>query len=558
MKKNLRSLRASGKFVYYLPILVFLLSALASAAITWYISGHLLDADASSELVLAKHLADTRQLLSRDWVYSTELRVFQMQLVFAPLMLFLDSWRLVRFLGTMILQSLYVLSLVYMARKAGFRRQTIWYGAALLLLPVSVTYGRIVLYHCYYLTYITMSFFMYGMVLDLYQSWDPRRLRSWVMTGVLMLISFLSGTNSVRQLMITHVPMLFSIFLLCLRQDTPESPQAALLSKPALRAFGFALLAAACSFAALLFNQRVLQKYYMDNAYHSESTLLMDPSQLNDMIYGFLHQFGFRRYVPLISLFGILSIGSIVAFGYTLYVSGKTLFPAGQGGPAPRSLVNLGFFSYTVVMTAVFLITADPTCYFPLYLSLSWPWAVIPLVEALGSNPGKYAPLHRGRLFAWAAALVVLCSGWLNAAWFTGSIQTEQRYEGLWYQNPDTVPQLSGATAFLTDNGYEIGYATYWNANIVTELTDGAVQMIGLEESDDPEGGVRYYTFLTYLWLREVPNEKPFLLVPFDTLEQEWAFPEEMEPYCELVYADDWYQIYDVTDFEQFQVLLYS
>ena len=125
MKKNLRSLRASGKFVYYLPILVFLLSALASAAITWYISGNLLDADASSELVLAKHLADTRQLLSRDWVYSTELRVFQMQLVFAPLMLFLDSWRLVRFLGTMILQNLYVLSFVYMARKAGFRRQTI-------------------------------------------------------------------------------------------------------------------------------------------------------------------------------------------------------------------------------------------------------------------------------------------------------------------------------------------------------------------------------------------------------------------------------------------------
>ena len=78
MKKNLRSLRASGKFVYYLPILVFLLSALASAAITWYISGNLLDADASSELVLAKHLADTRQLLTRDWVYSTELRVFQM------------------------------------------------------------------------------------------------------------------------------------------------------------------------------------------------------------------------------------------------------------------------------------------------------------------------------------------------------------------------------------------------------------------------------------------------------------------------------------------------
>ena len=30
---------------------------------------------------------------------------------------------------------------------------------------------------------------------------------------------------------------------------------------------------------------------------------------------------------------------------------------------------------------------------------------------------------------------------------------------------------------FLQENGYEFGYASYWNANIITELTDGKVEV---------------------------------------------------------------------------------
>lgn len=537
------------RLAQYLPVAVFLLSALVSAAVTWYVTGTYLDSDSASELVLAKHLADTRQLLSQDWIYGTELRVFQMQWVFAPLMCFLNNWHLVRFLGTMILQTAYILSFAYMARQAGFRWQTIWYGAALLLLPVSVTYGRIVLYHTYYITYITMSLLIFGLVLNLNRTFRPRKLRSWLLVGVLMAVSFLSGTNSIRQMMITHAPMLFSIVLLSLRQDTPESRSAAILSRPALRLLAFALVAAACSFAAVKFNQAVLHKYFTDNPYYSEATNLMEAACLRNMVYGYLHQFGFRISVPLLSLFGILSVASLVAFGYGLYVSVVQI----RDGLTPRGLVMLQLFSFSTVMAVVFLLTADIHTYFPLYLCLMWPWAVLPLVEGWGSNPKQYSPLHKNRIFAWIAALTVIFSGWLNVAWFFRAPGLSQAYEGLYYQERDTASRLSGASEFLLENGYQIGYAGYWNANVVTEMTNGAVRMIGLTASDDSEDGIQYYTFLTSLWLREAPNEKPFLLM--DCGKQP---PAEMAPYCVQVYADDCYCVYDITDLEAVRERLYS
>lgn len=544
------------RIAYFAPVAVFLLSALISAAVTWYVTGNFIDSDSASELVLAKHLAETRQILSEDWLYSTELRVFQHQWVYAPLMLVLSDWHLVRFLGAMILQAGYILSFAYMTRQAGFRRQTFWYGAALLLLPVSVTYGRIILYHTYYILYITMSFLMYGLVIDLYRSWNPRRLRSWLLTGVLMAVSFLSGTNSIRQLMITHAPMLFSILALCLRQDTADARSASLLSRPALRMLAFALLAAACSFAALKLNQLKLQEYYRCFPYYSEKVRLTGFSILDEILFGYLHQFGFRRYVPLVSPFGILSVGSIVAGGFALYVSAKSLLQSESLNP--RGLILFSYCSFVTVMMASFLLTANQYYYFPLYFSTAWSWAVIPLTESWGTNPGKVSLLHRKRFFATVTALVILLSGLLNIGWFTGTISAEQPYEGLWYKTKDTKAQLSGATDYLQEHGYHIGYATYWSANSVTEITNGSVQMIGIEKSDTSADDVHYYDFMTSLWLRDAPNEKPFLLVPFDTAAEKWDFPAEMEPCCQLVYADEWYQIYDITDFETFRELLYS
>ena len=139
---------------------LFLLSAVLSVITTYYVSAHYIDSDTSSELILAKHWIETGNVLSEDWLYGSELRLFHVQLIYAPLMLFIDNWLTVRFVGALIMQGIYIASFGCLVYSAGKDKAFFFQGAALLLLPVSVAYGRIVLYHNHYLPNITFSFLL--------------------------------------------------------------------------------------------------------------------------------------------------------------------------------------------------------------------------------------------------------------------------------------------------------------------------------------------------------------------------------------------------------------
>ena len=82
-------------------------------------TGNFLDSDASSELVLARHLLDSGKLFSSDWFYGSELRFLHVQLVYMPLMLLLDDWQMVRYVGALIMHALYIISFACLAHAAG-------------------------------------------------------------------------------------------------------------------------------------------------------------------------------------------------------------------------------------------------------------------------------------------------------------------------------------------------------------------------------------------------------------------------------------------------------
>ena len=82
-----------------------------------------LDSDASSELLLAKHLADQGgAIMSKGWYYSTEIEFLSDQLAFELMFFLTDNWRLVRLGGTALLIALLLLSLHYFCRKLELKR----------------------------------------------------------------------------------------------------------------------------------------------------------------------------------------------------------------------------------------------------------------------------------------------------------------------------------------------------------------------------------------------------------------------------------------------------
>ena len=305
--------------------LLFLLSAVLSVITTYYVSAHYIDSDTSSELVLARHWIETKRILSEDWLYGSEIRLLHVQLIYVPLMLLLENWLLVRYFGALIMQALFLLSFACLVHAAGKDKRFFFRGAAMLLLPVSVSYGRIVLYHNHYLPNITISFFLIAISLYFTGEVNWCSKKTWIRLLLLAMFSFAGGLNSIRQLMITHTPLLLIAVVLCWIEDArnDDCSKSAFLKTTNQNFLFCCIYGTAFSLLGLKAQGYLCSRLGLRIGIQSENNTLslLDSEYLNDLLYGFFHQFGYRNYVPMLSLTGILALGGIFTGCYLLLVS---------------------------------------------------------------------------------------------------------------------------------------------------------------------------------------------------------------------------------------------
>ena len=555
---RMKQVQASERrsFSTLLPSMLFWISVVLNLCTVYYVTGHIIDSDTSSTLVFSQHLSEIGKLFSQDWMYSTSIEVISSHLVYMPLFCVLDNWRLIRLIGTIILQTLYILSYAFMLRQAGVSKRVFYLSAALLLLPVSVTYGRIVLYHCFYVPLLVLAFLMLGLV------FRCAKVRNWKKPGsnvamiALCVLSFLGGLGGVRNLMITHAPMVLSAFLFCFldfyRNDQKLS---ALLIKDSTRMLLFSVLSAGASFVGFLANTVYLSRRYSYVNYGATMLGILDLSQMDELLYGFFHQFGFRENVNMLSAIGVISLLGLIAGIYFLYASFQIIRRYKTGDNIYQTVLNSFFLFFTGVTVFSFLVTAGSTSYhFVLYLTFSLSWAA-PLLAGSSEKMFSSKGFSLEKVFCWITILTLCINGLANVTFFNGSKAFDQIYEGLGFQEMDKREHLTGAADYLCLNNYEIGYATYWEGNITTELTNGQVRLINVQ-MDASNGNLTYFNWLTSLYLREEENHKPFLLI---TSEVRSAFESsDSFQYCTLVYEDQYHCVYDILDHEAFIPTLYS
>ena len=543
--------------------LLFLLAAVLSVITTYYVSAHYIDSDTSSELVLARHWIETKHILSEDWLYGSEIRLLHVQLIYVPLMLLLENWLLVRYFGALIMQALFLLSFACLVHAAGKDQRFFFRGAAMLLLPVSVSYGRIVLYHNHYLPNITISFFLIAISLYFTREVNWSSKKTWIHLLLLAMFSFAGGLNSIRQLMITHTPLLLIAVVLCWIEDArnDDCSKSAFLRTTNQNFLFCCIYGTAFSLLGLKAQGYLCSRLGLRIGIQSENNTLslLDSEYLNDLLYGFFHQFGYRNYVPMLSITGILALGGIFTGCYLLFMSVTRLLQSKPSQDRRQTVLSVFFLAYTVVMTLVFLVTrgSEPLYYYPLYLSLCFPWAVPLVLCNLEDLPVSLHPLRMKKLFAIVTVILLLLSGTVNILYFQGSERFPQIYEGLGFQDRDKKAELTEVVTYLTEQGYDKGYACHWESNIVTEMTNGQMPMVTLFFIDNGQSGnLLYAEYLYQLWLKESPCEKPFLLIT-----EEMAAPflnSDSSAYCTEIYSGHGHLAYSIDNLEAFIKTLHS
>lgn len=123
---------------------------------------NILTSDMSSELVLSELLAGEKGIFSERWRYSTELRVFNTQIIMKLLFHFFKDWSLVRATGNVILQLMVYLGIIFMLIQMKISRDRLLLPTALVLLPFSDYQCIMLLVGGFYIPHIFFAFAILG------------------------------------------------------------------------------------------------------------------------------------------------------------------------------------------------------------------------------------------------------------------------------------------------------------------------------------------------------------------------------------------------------------
>ena len=524
-----------------LPILLFITVLVFSAFTAWHYSGHILDSDASSELVLGKLLADQNKLITQDWIYSTELRVFAANLVYMPLFKLFDDWQAVRFISILIFQALMAGSYFYLSRRMKMSLHAFFLSASLMLLPLSVVYGRLGLFHNQYSPCFIYGFFIAGLYLSFLEHRGRKRLWQILRLAAMLSLAFISSLNGFRQLPSTMLPLFLTAFVTTLKEHRETSGTLADIPGQNWARTAWAGAVLVVGFAGLLIHTHVLSQYYQFRNMNTYAVSLQTMDNIRNLFVGYLSLFGFQEGRRLFSAEGILALGSAFAAVVMLFVSLQDIVPRKKPANFPGSFMGAFYPIAMLSMTMIFLIAQGNDNYLQYYLP-AFVWIFPYLGLQADRMPASVKRISAKQALIILASLCMLING---------------VYTNLYYLNPDdkqvvydpgidvnTLEHLQGAIDFIQDNELEVGYAYFWDANVVTEATDGSVTMIPIEYDTEYHVLV-YHDILTNLRYREeefVEDKSVFVLA---TIAHSYYFGDtELAQYSILAYEDEYYRIY--------------
>lgn len=481
-----------------MPWLFFI--AMAGGWVLFYLLRveRLLDADMSSEMVLSDILAKEHGIITKSWKYSTEIRVLNNQIFFSFFLMLTKSYRLSRLLSGLALFAVYGASFYYLCVQAGVKKY-FPYAGALLFLPFSADYAYIILYGLYYIPHVAISFTTLALILHI--SKTGKQSKAYILTALLLLLCIAAGLGGPRQIIICFLPLL----LLCIWQSIVQGKlvyPGALISF-AGGAIGFAI------------NKFVLSKSYHFNSWDNINFTDFSFEKAQTLIMGIMHEYGYTQE----GVFSAALIKNAAAFAIA---GGIILYFVSLSHRKEKDVKEIFVAGAAVMITAVYFLLYLFT---DMYYEDRYALPVIVFAAPLAAFALKHAldGQKKFKIFSTSVIPVAVCAAVLIAGC--------GRYPGLWRSDLTTpLKQLSDS---LVSQGYQYGYASYWNGNIMTELSEGRFEMFNWDDYVDGKVDVEEL----YVWLQPVshydkkPDGKIFILLS--------AEEETLCPLVEYLTEDD-------------------
>lgn len=454
-------------------IIIFILMWCAYFYIQYNYSKNLMNSDAAAELLFAQQLYEEHSLLSKNLAYTTELRLFEVQLFTAPLFGFVKDWMTIKALGDAACYLLYFAAAVALMKRlfGMFSYKMMLYSLALLF-PVSYFYYYMALSGDMYTLKIVLSFF----ILFLFYSLSPGLTKGKTAVTLLLLASasLIAGLKGIRITIVIYLPLIITCFLLSVKRlkdiSDLESVKKQLFSVHEFRQTFYAIAFGLLNLAGYWINENILSEIYTFESQQGVRFGDLQAETLAERISGrlgdLLSVLGYSANAEVFSLSGIQNVLIVLLIGCVFYITWHIL---------------KHFDSYSLIQQNMTVLV----------------WIIFLFNQYILIFTDNYAKRY------FIPLIVFFC--FLFAIYFNNEVRSLQEHfiktfiavvlvsyitigSGLSLSvfNPDHKgnAEREPAIEYLKQNHYDFGFATYWNASVTAALSNGQVEVANIASPD--------------------------------------------------------------------------
>ena len=276
------------------------------------------------------------------------------------------------------------------------------------------------------------------------------------------------------------------------------------------------MLLAAATLAGYYVNSHVLAQRYVFAQYGDTTLLPLNQQMFTDQIICLMSYFGYRNYELLLSREGVVSVLAVLL--PVMGASAMILLLRMRLSTRERLLAVFAPVALALGMV-INVLTLERTqgAALPYSVSYYMPAAIL-LVFAIFWALDRFAcRLRLLRVVPMLALVGVFLAG--NAVYRDRDLNTYGT-------------ELEDIAQYLLDEGCTQGYATFWNANVLTEITDGEIEVFAVENWDN--GRINEWLQRTD-HLERTPEGRVFAIFRASDLENGTPGCEEER----LIYASD-------------------
>ncbi len=475
----------------------------------------MLDSDMAAEMVLAEFMNKEHALITKNWIYSTEIKAAGMQWFYCiGLWLSQDNWLIARTIGAILGLVLFLASWIYLARVMEWKDTGKWI-VAFLAWPFGFWYFFDVIWGAYYIPHSIFMVLSLAVIIAI-----SKGNRSKLLWPLLAVISVVAGLNGMRMLVIFYAPLV--VAGLCMvylnyrktavwfdKSSTKHRYTVASIYAAFFNIVGYGI--------NLVF---FVNKYHFVNqegmVWGKGSGSWIQTFKWYFDSYG-LTDFATKEFFSLSGIgagcglvLGILVLISVIRLimNYSYLGELNQLYVA--------SLMGI-FFVVGMVFTYVW---GEEQYWLPIVqfgvAALFLEVQTDPILEDFERSILQYIII----VFTMISAVGTV----------TANIAQPLRAN----------QQFAPVVEFLQDEGYTQGVASFWRSQVVTELTDGDIEMWTMNDEFSE----------IFLWLqsndhRDIPQGEFVGIYTVDELESIDTFSETYGLDGTLVYQDDRYLVYE-------------